>query len=368
MLTKNKLIVKKVNIFIILYFLSYIIHYYTDIDFTLSYIVWILLGILGYILLYKEVKKNISVIGPLLIIDAIALFNLFITQNHSPFNAFMLLVSQMFGLYLYEFRRDLKALLSIIYMICLYMLIYIIIMPKTIVNISLGDYYTYFSSLMGGNTISIFLLLFISIDIIYRRNVCKPINYILVLSSLFMAYKGGGTGGVLSIAVLLFMLLSLKWYQDKISRKRMSVFLIICLIVVFLFGYWDNLFEVLSDSNSRFWIWSNYWECATKTIDTVIFGGSVKDIPFLNIQKNMHNTFINWHYYYGLIPQLYFIYIVLKSVYESIKYKRHILFIILCVLLLRGMTDETTFCFMPIWTFAILECTNYKRMNYANND
>lgn len=352
--------IKKINLYIVTYFGLFLLHYYTDFNFEITFSLWILFGMFGYIVLYEDVKKHRNLMIILLGVDVVAFINIIINHNHSPFNAFILPVSQMFGLYLYEQKKNLKSLVNFIYLVMIYMLIYELVVPKTLANEWLGDWYTYFSAHMGGNTISIFLLLFLIIDIIYRKENNMSINYIAIFASLFMAYYGGGTGGVLTITLLFLGLFGMKWKKDKLSFPKI-LFLIFCGIsVISILGVWNRLITVLTDSNSRFWIWEHYFECATNSLKEFIVGGDVSQIAFLDMQRNMHNTFVNWHYYYGLIPLLFFIISVIITMWRSFKYKEYTVFIFLCIVFIRAFLDETTFCFMPIWTYAMLNMNDIK--------
>lgn len=351
---KNLIAIRLKDLYILIYFLTFLIHYYTDFNFSLTFAIWAIAGAMGYVVLLNELKRHWNVMIMFLLIDIVAFVNILITHNHSPFNAFILPVSNIFGLYLYEYKKDMSWIIKIIYIILIYMFIYIIITPKTLANAWLGDWYTYFSTYMGGNTISIFLMLFLAIDLIYRTENNMKVNYIAILASLYMAYYGGGTGGVLSITVMLLALLGLKWGKGKISFGKIFLIIIGGICIISVLGKWEELVKLLTDSNSRFWMWEHYFQCATNSLKDLIFGGDVSHIPFLIKQKNMHNTFINWHYYYGLIPQILLIINVILTLIKSFQYKEYALFVVLCSFFIRAMTDETTFCFMPIWTFAAL--------------
>ena len=349
------------DIYILIYVVLFLVHYFTDFSFTITYAAWILFGLLGIIVLKKPLQRNLSKVFVLLILDIIAFVNLFISGNHSAFNALMLPVLQLFGMYLFYYKHELGKLVHFLYGVMIYMFIYILVAPKTLVSAWSNDWYTYFSKLMGGNTISIFLILFLCIDIFYRNANDLKINYVPFLASLIMAYIGGGTGGVLSITVLLIGVISLKWKSDKISKCKVITVIIVGVIGITLIDKWEYLFIKLTDDNSRFWIWSNYYECATSSVKDFLCGGYVEHIPFLADQRNMHSTFLNWHYYYGLLP---FISMTSASIYlliSSLWQKKYILFIVLTTLFLRAFTDETTFCFMPIWIFSFFELRRIKK-------
>lgn len=351
------------DMYILLYFTTFIIHYFTNLSFNITYIAWIVMGFMGALLMKKELLQYKKIFLAFVLVDIIAMLDIILTMNHSPFNAFMLPVSQIIGLYLYKNRKHIDILVRLLYIIMAFMLIYIIITPKKLINEQLNTYYTYFSKLVVGNTISIFLIMFLIIDIIYRESTNKSINYLWIVLSLFMAYEGGGTGGVLSISILLLGMICKQWNRDKFSFSKMLIVITVGFIIISNLGYWNKLISELTNSNSRFWIWQRYFERCKSSVYDFIFGANVSSVSFLALQGNMHNTFINWHYYYGIIPQMFFLYMVVVTMFNSFIQKKYILLLTLCVLFIRGFTDETTFCFMPLWTYAYLYIRDHKNIS-----
>lgn len=352
------MLVKKRDLFILFYFVVFLIHYFSTLNIYITFVIWIPIGLLGYFILSKQVSRNLSSIVLLISIDLIGGFALLINRSHSIANILILFVSHMLGLYLYCFRKDLKKVVNIIYCMILFMAMYTAITPQVLVNEDFGEYMTKFSTLVGGNSISIFCLLFVSIDLIYRYNSRKKINYFFPILSLTISAIGGGTGGVLALSLLIIGLLCINWEKNRISIIKTVIVIGIGILVLFISSNFYKVLLILSDDNSRFWIWSNYLNCATNSITEFVFGGIVDHISFLEEQRNMHNTFLNLHYYYGLIPCVFYIAVILKTLLYNLKKKNMLMVLILGVLCVRGMTDETTFCFMPIWTYAFLEMKN----------
>lgn len=356
-----KLQIKKHELYILIYFAAFLIHYFTNLNFYITYFAWIIIGLYGLYWLYYKNYNLKNIIRKLLIIDLFATIGILLNQNHSPFNVLILPVSQMFGIYMYMYRNELKNLDRLIKLFWIYIVIYALVVPKTVANASQGLYYTRFSNLVGGNTISIFLIFFLAIDSIYRHySRIKP-HYIFFIVSLIIAFWCGGTGGVLSITVFLFGIICIKWKKNGISKFKLFSLLGIGLAIIFGLGYQYMVFNYVTDDNARFWIWSRYWECSTNSIKDFIFGASIENVHFLVKQRNMHNTFINFHYYYGMLPFLYYLFTLIWSIYKSLQKRDFVLLLIIAVTFLRGMTDEAAFCFVPIWTFATLSLSgNYK--------
>ena len=130
------------DMYTLCYFATFLIHYFTDLSFNLTYIAWIVMGFLGVLLLKNELLQYKKILVIFTLIDIVAMLNLFLTRNHSLFNALMLPVSQIFGLYLYKNRKHLGILVRFLYIIMSLIFIYIIMTPKVFINEQQNTYYT----------------------------------------------------------------------------------------------------------------------------------------------------------------------------------------------------------------------------------
>lgn len=339
--------------YIFLYLLIYFVHYFGNFSFNITYSFWIMTGLAGLFTVFDRRSEYSNYTIRLLFIDLFAAIGLIVNRNRSPFTVLMLPVSQMFGIYLYKYRENLRLVNRIVNLMYVYIVLYAIFIPPRLVSASQGIYSTRFSRLVGGNTVSIFLIMFLSIGLIYKTYSGRK-NYFMFIISLLVAYRCGGNGGVLSISVFLIGLITLQWDKNKMSKKRILFIVIAGYGLICYFGYQQKLWNFLTDDNSRFWIWSKYLECMTNSAKDFLFGASVDRYSFLAEQRNMHNTFFNLHYYYGIIPALYYIVMIISLLMLSIKKGNYLLLVILGVTVIRGMTDETAFCFISLWTYACL--------------
>ena len=158
-----------------------------------------------------------------------------------------------------------------------------------------------------------------------------------------------GMGGILTVSVFCVGVWIIS-RKNKLNWWKILLLGISGVVLVFRLGNWNQILTSITDDNSRFYIWNHYFACID-TINELLFGASVQENTFLFSLKNMHNTIFNWHYFYGLIPMLYFTYIIVFNFVMSIKEKNMFFLLMMGVTVLRAMTDDTTFAFMPIWTY-----------------
>lgn len=352
--------------YILLYLSIYFVHYFGNFSFNITYSFWVMTGLAGFFIVCDRKSEYSDYTIRLFLIDLFAAIGLIVNRNRSPFTVLMLPVSQMFGIYLYKYRKNLRLVNRIVNLMYIYIVLYAILIPPRLVSASQGIYSTRFSRLVGGNTISIFLIMFLSIGLIYKIHNGRK-KYFIFIISLFVAYRCGGNGGVLSISVFLIGLITLQWDKNKISKKRMLLIVILGYGLICYLGYQQRLWNFLTDDNSRFWIWSKYLECMTNSVKDFLFGASVDRYSFLAEQRNMHNTFFNLHYYYGIVPAIYYIVMIISLLILSIKKRNYMLLVILGVTVIRGMTDETAFCFISLWTYAYLSLKNDETSVFRSN-
>lgn len=360
---ENNFSVNQKDAYIFFYFIVYIFHFFSSFNPVYSFIIWGIVGLFGYYVFWQEIKENSYEIFTLFFVDILGGLSLMINHNHSVGNIIILISSHILGLYLYSRRKDLKIIIIPILVFVLYITVYVVITPKTVLNDYTGESTVIFSGLVGGNSISIFNILFLSVYAISRYYLGLKVNYIPFILALISAYIGGGTGGVVTILLLIVGIFFLDWYKDKFSIKKITYLLIIGILVITILNIQRKLLDILTDDNARLFIWTNYIQSALSSFKSFLFGGSVKDIPLASKLKNIHNSYLNFHYYYGIIPFVFYISIIITTILHNIKMKNALMVVILITIFLRGMTDEASFGFMPIWTFAYLEMINSKKNN-----
>ena len=354
------------NILVIAYFVSFWIRFFTDLSFIITSIVWFIIGciIALYSFMNDPTSKILWIV--LFITDLIAFVNAIINQNGKLSSVFVVFIAQAFGVLLYKNKNDLDVAEKLSLTTIIYLFVKILVTRP--VKISSWEYGIVLSKLVGGNSASIISCMCLSIYLLNRYNASKEIKYWPFLICLFSAFKTGGNGGILSSLVFVILVFFLDNKTKKFSKRKMLIFSVVMIIVVILGKYYVYILQLITNDNSRLWMWGQYWECTVESLRNLLCGTSVDSVEFLAEQKNMHNTYINWHYCFGFIPFLVFLYLIFRSTLMYIIEKKHVILVISGVLFLRAATDEASFSFMTIWTYMWFDLISNKRKYISDGD
>ncbi len=336
------------SIFMVTTLSAYFSRFMFDWNFTIQSSIWFLSAFFPFI--YVAIK-NIKIVKKMSIffaVDLIALINMTINGSHSPIYIGILFATQCWGAFLFYERKQLQPLEMLSIVFTLYLLYKVWVTPRTLINS--WQYGMILSNLVRQNTVSIFLCEFLTYILLnrYFRNRMTP--HLLFLVSLLASILCGGMGGLLSTTAYFLGELIINRKSDKIKWKTVIIFILIAIIFFVFFGNINLVISEITDDNGRWYIWNHYFPCIDSFKD-FIFGADVSSVPFLQISNNMHNTFINYHYCYGLIPLVFFLWRHVKNFGYCIKEKKHLMLIVMLVTTLRAMTDEADFAFGGIWTF-----------------
>lgn len=364
--TKKGIRVSIDTILIIAFFLSFWLRFLTDINFFVTSIIWFFIGCIIAIYTYLDEYALREVWIKIIIVDSIAFFNAMINQNGKIMSIVVIFVAQSFGVLLYKNKKKLNVAEKMSIITILYLLYKIFTTEPTL--ISSWQYGIVISKLVGGNSASIILCTCLSIYVLYKINCNEKIRYWLFIVSAIIAYKADGSGGILASILFFVLILFLEGNSEKLSKKKMVIFFSIMLIVILLGNSYVNIICILMNDNSRFWMWGQYFKCVKESLGNFVFGASVESVEFLSEQKNIHNTYINWHYCFGLIPFCAFLVSIIKSSFMYLKKKRYPMLIISMVLALRAFTDEASFSFMTIWIYMWIDFVLDKKSTIMNVD
>lgn len=336
------------GIFLVLLPISYYTRFMFDWNFELQSFIWFTISLLVmlYMLIYsKDISKYLYL---LLCIDIFAIISIVMNKSHSIFYVGNLIAAQSWGALLYYRRKNLKPLEILSVFFILYSFYRVYSSPRVL--ISSWQYGRIISKLVRQNTISIFLCEFLSYDLIYRYYSRKKVNYLLFYISIITAVLCEGMGGILSISAFFIGILFINRKKNRINIRKLILFVIILIIVLIATGNIQDVLANVTDDNGRFYIWENYINCID-SIKDFLFGADVSSVPFLVIANNMHNTYMNWHFSYGLIPFIFFAYRNIKGYIHTIINKQGIFFLVMSITFIRSFTDEAEFAFGGIWTF-----------------
>ena len=310
----------------------------------------------------KKIKKNEITF---LIIDVVGLIGLLYNKNHTIADLILLFAWQNMGILFYFMYKTknfkINRNFAIISTVYLGMLIYIVQSQYETGWIMISDR-------LGSNSTSIVLLEFFIIDEIYRYSIHKKTNYLFAFICFLITLIAGGIAGVVTFSFLIIIL----WLFEN---EKLSVNLIKCVIFILisaciLLYINDGIEKILNyinqgDSESRILMLQQYFALMKENIFNFIFGANIQTSYLLRHYENLHNCFFNWHYYYGIIPMLYFGGIVVYILYKSIKERNTLYVILMVTTVIRSLTDETTFAFIPIWIFFFLIIVEKKNIKFV---
>lgn len=362
---KNKIEFTKLDVLMLLYFITFGVRMLTDISFNIMTALWFVVGIVIFVCAYAIYPRYRKPLLTLFVVDMIALVGLYMTGGHNPMNAFILVSTQALGILIYERRKNLGILEVVTLFMVFYLAYEVVTTPKVLINS--WQYGIVLSKLVLQNTVSILLILFLSLHFIRCHENQKNVNYVYFFVAFVTAVICDGMGGILTLALYLGGIWLVNHKANKLRTGRLFFAVGVFVLAVTAINGWGILIEKLTDDNARFYIWSNYFWCID-SIEEFLFGADVSRVEFLARARNMHNTFINWHYNYGIIPTLFFLYMMVQNVVYSIKTKNFVFLLILGVTGVRAMTDETGYCFMVLWTYMWIYAKEHTcRMCSENN-
>ncbi len=211
----------------------------------------------------------------------------------------------------------------------------------------------------SGNYISVMLILSAAIYYISLQNSDRPFKlYDLMPAFLnfILAVWARGRGGIVSCLGMLALLTI--YYIRSLSKKKAQWIIIIVGIMFIALGYivlndislvesflnlgkWRNRGM---DNRARFMIWGSYFEKMNESIVYFFCGAPLSKIQIINsFEGNTHNSFIQLHAQFGLIPLNFFFIFLLYAIIYDMKNKKELLAIVLITIVIRGMTDKFIF-------------------------
>lgn len=357
---KIALSINNEKLLIILYFSTYTLRFLTNLNIVYSTIAFMIVGLLIVFYDFIKYKKFSKLFLLLITIDAISIINSLVNGNDTVSEAILLYIYQGFGILLYFSFKNLKLTFKLSLLLTIYLLYKAVTTDPTMVSAWQSSIYV--TKLIGGNSMSILAIFSCALYILYCQTANKAIGYPIFIIAILISLITGGSGGILSTILLGCGIFLVKERTNKISIIKLIILIFVVVLLLFYFGYFSDLVAFIQDDNSRIWMWSHYWQCSTASLKDIIFGGNVDSITFLAQMKNMHNTFINFHYRYGLVPFIFYCTLVIKSGIFYFKKKNYALLILLIATIIRGMTDEACFGFLSIWIYMWLDSKELERV------
>ena len=320
-------------------------------------------SILAIFFLILNRTVNISDIYPILFFDVVAIIAIIYNHNGNLSEIIVLFSFQIIGMLLF-FRNETYSivwLFSIGYYLYLFINRVRGIDPDTIFYLTSRNY------------VSVFSLLFLTLYIFNKVKCGGKIRIWFFLLHIYMCVWAHGRGGILTAAIALVGFIIFGTDFLKLPRVLKISFLLICVVGIILL-YYDLITAKISAAmvvEGRLGIWSRYLTSATDNIIDFVLG--VKNysltIDILRMH-HLHNSFLNLHYYFGIVPLVMFAVIGIKMIYFFSKRKKYTLIVICMTLVVRMFTDVMAFPgeFDILWIYIFLLYRKYKNNSTLNGE
>lgn len=188
-----------------------------------------------------------------------------------------------------------------------------------------------------------------------KRNELLP--YIPIVIVAFLSLWTANRSGIISCAIFFVAIL---FFNNKISQKSHSrfrnyvVIAVVAVLLVYFFLNYYAQFDVAMESkmdrqgmqSARSFIWADYTRGVFDSIGNMFFGvpGDSDAYPFLKFYSgNPHNSFLVVHSKFGLVGFLVILYVLVKTVWISVKRKDWVILSLLLLVVTRSFFDWTAF-------------------------
>lgn len=346
---KGRLKVREDDFLILLFFIGYWIRYFTELHIMYSLMVFCLVvfGVGAVFFMDRQVSYLRKFFLQLLMIDLFAAASIMMNGNHTLADLVLLTAWQSMGLLMFIAKEHLKflrmcSLLSGCYLILIVLLRLLTRGAREIVIVSRT----------GENTISILLILFVGIDLWICEWSKVKAYYFYYVAAFFTTVLVGGIAGTITMGCLMTAVYLFKNKNNQSKLEKRFLFVMAFVIVGFMGkGIVERIisFVELGDWRQRAMMIVTYLELATKNLNNIFFGANIEHNLFLSHYRNLHNSFFNWHYFYGLLPCLFFVWLLASDLMFLIQKKQYMMMALVLIMALRAMTDETTYAYMMIW-------------------
>lgn len=345
------------GILIVSFLASYFIRYFTKIDVLYPTAGMILAGLVALFCAFLESKKNRKITYFLFFINLVCLFSLEINGNFPQYYVFFLFAHQGIGMIIYCYPRLIVLLKIYLYFLCVLFLYFAFFSfnPDEVLNLASKNY------------ISIILLGLLSLvycDAIFN-NKKKPIGIsIIVILLIFWTKSRGGEITIFSFMLLTFIFIVLS--RNTLTKLYRVLMIAMLLIILFYFLNKTSFLAQLLSEEGRITLFKTYLNMTFSSWKSFVFGTPIfHDALFLKFGKNTHNTFLQIHAQFGIIPLTFVLFYIGKVIiYEKNKKSFLIVIVIICMII-RSMTDITSFSdiFDITWYYLFFNLYNYKKVD-----
>src|SRR5699024_99669 len=240
-----------------------------------------------------------------------------------------------YDMYIIEQKDSFKVIKRIYYILSIY-LIFIYFIEGTLNDISIVS---------SANMVN---YIFLGFTVLYLALYYKKSNKVIVhptLLNLLISFLSLGRAGMIVSIILLLSIILLK-SKDKYSKSTFGILLIISpVVIIYTYNYVvDLIIDLLTkygtrttffEDSPRDKMWSDY--LMRLDIEKIIFGYDDKIHTFAGY-SNIHNSFLDFHYIFG-VGGVFFLFIIIFFLLYFLMDKLYLYFILITCLLFRGITD-----------------------------
>lgn len=355
-------LIRKTALF--LFFIVFFLYYVKILPFAFCNLLYIVETFFLGLLLIKD-QKNINAVWVVLIS---ILFLGFLTGSHTnDLNLTIYFKSVCYVLLGYYLIRD---GLGVVYANILFVIVEIILLYGEFVSKVPGN--LFFTSL-SRNYFSVFSLIVTILVYYEQQRAGEGIRLHPAIINFLICVGSVGRGGIISGAILLLGVIFLKYFlhaKTKIKFLFMITFIFIVIALLFapeVLSQYAKLFERFQSmglgSAARGQIWMIYLHDLFNSLFNVLFGVKIEGVQAIEaFQRNLHNTFLQMHYTYGLIFCLMMVCYTVKSGIKMIKEKSYLMILLLITFLIRANIDQLGYAFYSevfIYFFAFYSLGNW---------
>lgn len=315
-------------VYLVYFILSTFIKFGNMVNFVFN--ILYLVMIVGYLLIYKF-KINFS----LILLDIFAIVALLINKNYNMYYFVELLITQSIAIIIYSYPKLFK-LFIISFKIFIIMIIVKVLLGEDTNNVIVNS---------SENIISAYLITYLIYYNFYLKNINLNMNIKILFLCLILSivYHGRSGIGLLFIAFINILLIKGQdSFLNFIKNDLYLIFMWIGLIGFAIYLYFDNhLVTLLFLNEGRLAIWSEYISLCRSSIESFIFGADLtKSSIILRFGNTIHNSFLQFHSQFGIIPIVLLTFGLLKCIKKTYQNEDWMLVTFLIVFLIRMIFDS----------------------------
>ncbi|MBS5118696.1 MAG: hypothetical protein KHZ10_12685 [Clostridium sp.] len=215
----------------------------------------------------------------------------------------------------------------------------------------------YFFVSTSRNYVSVISLIATIILYIELYRTSRKIVIFPAIINAIVCIRGIGRGGILTAFFMLFGLVFIKYIMFTNGIIKKTLFISVAVIAMLFACLTPNIIMHVSNAFSRFQsmgfsndgrnaIWTAYAHAVLSNPLDFFFGGRIADNLIISkFEYNLHNTFLQIHFTYGITFLLVIIIGITRCIKKLSKQKNYLFVILLLSFCLRAMLDQLGYAY-----------------------